>query len=320
MAAPRRQQFTTGISSMISALAGPASAPIRSRTSIGADLRRMLEAVSTRVRATNTRPGAGAVPFAIAALSRHDRASGADGRLQERITMPESSTTSSMDQPDTRGKPNLIFIDCHDLGRHLGCYGRTAVPSPSLDGLAANGVQFDNAFCTAPQCSPSRAALYTGRHAHDVGMLGLAHPPFDWKLHEDVRYLASYLQEAGWRTHHVGVQHVIRDTPENVRSLGFDHHDAAHAEADEHADHASWWPLALSTSAFVTFLGLIMVVGIGLSLFGIVSEVWGYHRYGGPRDIALLIGYAIAEYVGYRQWKALVALQGLVDRTRGGSG
>lgn len=152
--------------------------------------------------------------------------------------MPESPMQADASQSDANRKPNLIFIDCHDLGRHLGCYGRTAVPSPTLDGLAADGVQFDSAFCTAPQCSPSRAALYTGRHAHDVGMLGLAHPPFDWKLHEDVRYLASYLQEAGWRTHHVGVQHVIRDTPENVRSLGFDHHDAAHAEADVAAQAA----------------------------------------------------------------------------------
>lgn len=143
-----------------------------------------------------------------------------------------SSDNRHLDTTDSAGsRPNLIVIDCHDLGRHLGCYGHTTVPSSALDAMAADGVQFEHAFCTAPQCSPSRAALYTGRHAHDVGMLGLAHPPFDWRLHPGTRYLASYLQEAGWRTHHVGVQHVIRDTPENVRSLGFDHHAAAHADA-----------------------------------------------------------------------------------------
>jgi arylsulfatase A-like enzyme len=139
---------------------------------------------------------------------------------------------------DPSSRPNLLFIDCHDLGRHLGCYGHASVPSPSLDALAANGVRFANAYCTAPQCSPSRAALYTGRHAHHVGMLGLAHPPFDWRLTPDARYLATYLQEAGWSTHHVGVQHVIRDEPERVRSLGFDHHAASHAPAPTVADAA----------------------------------------------------------------------------------
>ncbi len=135
--------------------------------------------------------------------------------------------------------PNLVMIDCHDLGRHLGCYGRSAVPSDAIDALAADGVRFDGAYATAPQCSPSRASLYTGRHAHDVGMLGLAHAPFDWALHPGTRYLASYLQAAGWATHHVGVQHVAHDTPENVRALGFDTHDASHALAPDVAAHAA---------------------------------------------------------------------------------
>lgn len=138
-----------------------------------------------------------------------------------------------------RPRPNLVMIDCHDLGRHLGCYGRSAVPSDAIDGLAADGVRFAAAYATAPQCSPSRASLYTGRHAHDVGMLGLAHAPFDWSLHPGTRYLASYLQEAGWSTHHVGVQHVAHDTPAHARALGFDTHDASHALAPEVAEHAA---------------------------------------------------------------------------------
>ena len=135
-------------------------------------------------------------------------------------------------------RPNLVMIDCHDLGRHLGCYGRSAVPSDAIDALAADGVRFASAYATAPQCSPSRASLYTGRHAHDVGMLGLAHAPFDWTLHPGTRYLASYLQEAGWSTHHVGVQHVAHDTPAHALGLGFDTHDASHALAPEVAEHA----------------------------------------------------------------------------------
>ncbi|MDZ7802266.1 MAG: sulfatase [Trueperaceae bacterium] len=144
-----------------------------------------------------------------------------------------------MTPPDaTPRRANLVLIDAHDLGRHLGCYGRDAVPSDALDGLAARGVRFAQAWCTAPQCSPSRAAMYTGRHAHDVGMLGLAHPPFDWRLRPGARYLAARLQEAGWNTHHVGIQHVTRDEPAHIRALGFDTHAASHAPAGTVADAA----------------------------------------------------------------------------------
>jgi arylsulfatase A-like enzyme len=116
---------------------------------------------------------------------------------------------------------NLILIDCHDLGRHLACYGRGTVPSPCLDSLAAQGARFTNSFSTAPQCSPSRAALYTGRYSHANGMLGLAHDPFGWRLHSDEVHLARHLRDAGYRTAQAGVQHVTEPTAGAVAALGF---------------------------------------------------------------------------------------------------
>lgn len=116
-------------------------------------------------------------------------------------------------------RPNILFITSHDLGRHLGCYGRETVPSPSLDNLAREGLQFDNSFCTAPQCSPSRAALHTGRYQHDVGVLGLAHSPFEWRLDPPQAHLAHRLQQEGYRTVLVGGQHVTRK--EDLGRLGF---------------------------------------------------------------------------------------------------
>lgn len=132
---------------------------------------------------------------------------------------------------------HIVMIDCHDLGKHLGCYGRSSVDSRHIDRLARDGVRFDASFCTAPQCSPSRASLYTGRYGHSNGMLGLAHEPFGWRLHEGERYLASYLQSAGYETAHMGIQHVTDFTQEAVRALGFEHVYSGHL-APELADHA----------------------------------------------------------------------------------
>ncbi len=116
---------------------------------------------------------------------------------------------------------NLVLIDCHDLGRHLGAYGQATVPSPQLDRLAAAGVRFANSFSTAPQCSPSRAALYTGRYPHANGMFGLAHAPFNWRLHADETHLARLLRDAGYWTVLVGVQHVTASQEDAVGELGF---------------------------------------------------------------------------------------------------
>ena len=107
-------------------------------------------------------------------------------------------------------RSNLLLITCHDLGRFLGCYGNETVQSPALDRLAAEGVRFAQAFCTAPQCSPSRASLFTGRYPHSNGVLGLTHAQFAWDLHPDERHLGQILREAGYTTALAGVHHESR--------------------------------------------------------------------------------------------------------------
>jgi len=78
-------------------------------------------------------------------------------------------------------RPNVLFILSDDQGAWaLGCAGNREIRTPALDRLAANGIRFDNFFCTSPVCSPARASLLTGdipsRHGvHDwirVGSVG----------------------------------------------------------------------------------------------------------------------------------------------------
>ena len=114
--------------------------------------------------------------------------------------------------------PNIVLIICHDLGRHLGCYGVATVNSPNLDALAAEGVRFAESFCVAPQCSPSRATIMTGQYPHTNGVMGLSHANFGWSLDPDSTHLATLLKKAGWRTGLVGGQHETHE----ACTIGFD--------------------------------------------------------------------------------------------------
>lgn len=66
----------------------------------------------------------------------------------------------------TATRPDILFLFSDQHARLAGCYGDPVVRTPHIDGLAAEGVTFDAAYCPSPICLPSRMSLLTGRMPH----------------------------------------------------------------------------------------------------------------------------------------------------------
>ncbi len=115
-----------------------------------------------------------------------------------------------------RSVPNVLVVVTHDTGRHISPYERR-VETPNLARLAAQGVVFDQAFCTAPQCSPSRASILTGQTPHTHGLVGLTHRGFRLNPGSYQRTLPALLANAGYSTYLFGFQHEAPDP----RDLGY---------------------------------------------------------------------------------------------------
>lgn len=115
-------------------------------------------------------------------------------------------------------RPNILYLHSHDTGRYISPYGH-AISTPNLQKLAENGVTFRNAFCAAPTCSPSRAALLTGQSAHSSGMLGLAHR--GWCLNDYSQHILHTLRPHGYVSALCGIQHIAAG-PDSVKIIGYD--------------------------------------------------------------------------------------------------
>ena len=106
-------------------------------------------------------------------------------------------------------RPNLIVVLCDDLGYgDLGCYGNQIVKTPNLDQFAANGLKFTRCYSAAPNCSPARTGLMTGRTPYRAGIHNWI--PYNSPMHVRAQEttLATLLQKSGYQTCHVGKWHM----------------------------------------------------------------------------------------------------------------
>ena len=113
------------------------------------------------------------------------------------------------------GRPNLLYLHTHDLGRYCQPYGYASA-TPNVQQVAEDGVLFRQAFAAAPTCSPARAALLTGKYPHSCGMLGLVNRGFS--LADAGQHIVHTLRKAGYHSALIGTQHVLPDASE----IGYD--------------------------------------------------------------------------------------------------
>jgi arylsulfatase A len=125
-------------------------------------------------------------------------------------------------------RPNLVVILCDDLGYgDLGCYGHPVIKTPNLDKLARQGVRFTECYAGAPVCSPSRAAILTGRTPTRCGVYSWIDPNNPMHLPTREITLATLLRQAGYRTAQVGKWHLngMFNSPQQPQpgQHGFEH-------------------------------------------------------------------------------------------------
>jgi arylsulfatase A-like enzyme len=121
-------------------------------------------------------------------------------------------------------KPNIVFIMADDLGNADLGYRGSDIKTPNIDKLAKEGVQLES-FHAGPVCTPSRAALMTGRYPMRYGLQTLViFPSHTYGLPTDERTLPQALKQAGYQTMMVGKWHLGHaDKKFWPQNRGFDH-------------------------------------------------------------------------------------------------
>ncbi|TLS46489.1 arylsulfatase [Streptomyces montanus] len=139
------------------------------------------------------------------------------------------------------GSPNVLLIVLDDTGYgQFGCYG-SPMQTPSLDGLAAGGLLYNNMHTTA-LCSPSRSCIITGRNHHANGMAAVAematgYPGYNGNIPFENGFLPEMLLQHGYNTYMLGKWHLMASEQESA------------------AGPYDRWPLGRGFERFYGFLG-----------------------------------------------------------------
>ncbi len=150
-----------------------------------------------------------------------------------------ASATGTASEIKATSRPNIVLIIADDMGYgDLGCYGCPDIRTPVIDNLASEGVLFTNFYSNAPECTPMRAALMTGRYQQRVGGLECALGIGNVGRYDDAIRLreknelglpveetsiARLMKDAGYTTALCGKWHLGYEPKFSPPKHGFDH-------------------------------------------------------------------------------------------------
>ena len=122
------------------------------------------------------------------------------------LIMPNGVRAKEQSARRPGGRPNVLFIMSDDhTSQAISAYGgmlSKVAPTPNIDRIAKEGMLFANCFCTNSICTPSRAAIFTGRYSHKNGVYKFT------ALDQSQPTLPKMMQQAGFQTAIVGKYHL----------------------------------------------------------------------------------------------------------------
>ncbi|MEM7739668.1 MAG: arylsulfatase [Pseudomonadota bacterium] len=177
------------------------------------------------------------------------------GRAHAQIETVELVEAAEMPALEQRQGPNIVVVLADDAAfTDFGAYGGE-IATPTIDGLAARGVQFTN-FHASPLCAPSRAMLLTGLDSHEAGLASLTtiippefegEPGYRGHLEAGVRTVASRLKDIGYQTYAAGKWHLGGEPEHLPPAHGFDRSFVINATGGDHYSERAHVPIDAKT-------------------------------------------------------------------------
>jgi len=164
--------------------------------------------------------------------------------------MTISACTNSGQVSSIEQKPNVIIILADDLGYgDLDSYGNNMLDTPNLDKMAREGLRFTDFHSNGPVCSPTRAAIISGKYQQRVGIESVVHATKfrHTGMNPGTYTIASYAKSQGYSTGIVGKWHLGYDTVFSPLNYAFDYfkgYVSGNVDYHSHIDGAGfydWW-------------------------------------------------------------------------------